>query len=321
MKFRACRPKTALDRIVLAAWAVLASGGAFAGAAVCPPAVAVDGPSEIAPTVSLLLKEHGVGRGPNACGGPLIRAILSRDATTNTFTLRIVDGYGRSSDRQVVDPKDAASLIESWATAEDADVISPPALPALPAVSEAPSPNPLPAEPRWHLLALAEVARASDDSTWYGGAATICRRLGPVCVGARARVARDTGKPLFTGELNRTALDGAIAAGTGLVRGRLTLAPMLAIGARWTRSALTGVPVSISTDDLGLHAEAAAVVAVSLSRRWSVMAEIGGAAGLLSSRGSSRPSFFTLTGVVPADPIPHPPTADAHLSFGLALAP
>lgn len=321
MKFRACRSQTAVDRTVLASWVVLAPVAAFA-ATVCPPSVVVDGSSEIAPDVAQILKEHGVGSGATACGGPIIRAMLTRGAAANTFMLHIVDGYGRSSDRQVANPKDAASLIESWATAEDADVILPPALPALPAISEAAPPKVLPAEPRWHLLASAELARASDSSSWYGGAATICRRLGPACVGARARVARDTGKPLFTGELNRTALDGAIAAGTGLVRGPLTLAPMLAIGARWTQSALTAVPVSLSTDDIGFRAEAAAVVAVAFSRRWSLIAEVGGTAGLLSSRrGGSRSSFFTLAGPVPSDPIPRPPTADAHLSLGLAFAP
>jgi hypothetical protein len=323
MKCRVCRSQTVLHRIVLAGWVLSVPAGAFSSAGVCPPAVLVDGSSEIAPTVSLILKQHGVGGpGPTACGGPIIRAVLTRGTAINTFTLHIVDGYGRSSERQVANPKDAASLIESWATAEDADVILPPALPALPVIAEAPPREASPVEPHWHVLASGEIARASDDSTWYGGAATVCRRIGPTCVGARARVARDTGKPLFTGELNRTALDGAIAVATGFVRGRLTLAPMLAVGARWTRSALTAVPVSLSTDDVGIHAEAATIVAFAVSRRWSLVAELGAAARFFSSsRGGSRPSFFTLAGPVPADPIPLPPAADVHLSFGVALAP
>ena len=131
MRFCAFRLQSVLGRIVLAGGLLLAATWAWAAENVCPAAVVVDGASEIAPTVSLILKEHGVGPRPTGCG-TVIRAELTRGVAANTFTLRIVDGYGRSSDRQVASAKDAASLIESWATAEDSDLILPPAFPALP---------------------------------------------------------------------------------------------------------------------------------------------------------------------------------------------
>ena len=96
------------------------SGGAYRGAwaatAACPPTAIVEGSAEIAHPVSLILRQHGVGAGPSSCGGPVIRALLTRSAAAAAYTLHIVDGYGRASERQVADPGDAASLIESWAT-------------------------------------------------------------------------------------------------------------------------------------------------------------------------------------------------------------
>jgi len=177
-------------------------------------------------------------------------------------------------------------------------------------------------EPRWHILAAAEIARASDASTWYGGAATVCARLGRACLGARGRVARDGGEPLFTGTLRRTAVDGAIVAATALNHGRLRVAPIVALGTRWTHSELVGVPVALSADDVGLRAEVAATVGWAFARHWSLLAEIAGTAGPTpGGRGNTRPSFFTLAGPFPEDPIPRPPTADLHFALGIELAP
>ena len=311
--------------VALAGLAVLVPVGLRTSFAACPPAAVVEGSAEIARPVSLILRQHGVGAGPSVCGGPTIRAVLTKIAATTTYALHIVDGYGRVSDRQVGDFKDAASLIESWATEEDAGVFLPQTQPALPVISAAASaadpPEP-PVEKRWHVLAATEISRASDDSTWYGGAATFCRRLRLGCVGARARFARDGGQTSSIGALSRTAGDGSIVAATGLTRGRLTVAPVLALGARWTHSTLVAAPLTLASDDLGFHAEAATTVAWAFTHRWSVVAEVGAAAGVpLAGRGDPRPPFFTLAGVIPSDPIPRPPGADLHLALGLALAP
>jgi hypothetical protein len=322
MKLRITRRRIAPQLVALAGLAVLLPARARTSAAACPPAAVVEGSAEIAQPVSLILSQRGVGAGPSACGGPNVRAVLTRSAGTPTYTLHIVDRYGRASDRQVADSNDAASLIESWATEEDSDVLVPRNQPALPAISDAPAEAAPPAKKPWYVLAAGEISRASDDSTWYGGAATFCRTLGFACVGARARGARDQGQTSVTGVLHRSAADGSILAGTGLSRGRFTVAPIVALGARWTHSTLVAAPLTLSTDDIGFHAEAATTVAWAFARRWSVVAEVGGAAGLpLRGRGNARPPFFTLAGAIPADPIPHPPTADLHFALGLALAP
>jgi hypothetical protein len=308
--------------IALAGVAVFLPAGPRRSSAACPPAAVVEGSAEIAQPVSLILRQHGVGAGPSACGGPTIRALLTKRAATATYALHIVDGYGRASDHQVADFNDAASLIESWASEEDAGVLLPRTEQLLPAISAAAARAAPPVEKLWHVLAAAEISRASDDSTWYGAAATFCRRLGFGCIGARARVARDGGQILPTGALSRTAVDGSIIAATGVTRGRLTLAPIIAVGARTTHSTLVAAPLTLSTNDIGLHAEAATTVAWAFAHRWSVVAEGGSGLGFpLASRGNARPPFFTLAGAIPPDPIPRPPTAELHLALGLEFAP
>ena len=137
--------------VVVVAW----PAANLAGAA-CPPVALVEGSAEIAGPVAMILTRHGVTAGPSSCGARVIHASLTKSALTRAFALHIIDGYGRTSDRQVVNLKDAASLIESWATGEDSDVLLPlpevapvvlsKAMPAMPAM-------PAPSEERWRLLA------------------------------------------------------------------------------------------------------------------------------------------------------------------------
>ena len=324
MKLRVDRRVSAPRLLRPAAYALLVLAAPRPSHAACQPAAVVEGSAEIAQSVSVILRQHGVGPGPSACGGPVIRAVLTRNtsAATTSYSLHIVDGYGRASDRQVADPSDAASLIESWATAEDADLLLPPIQPALPAIAQAPAPPPPPLAQRWHVSAAAELARASDDSTWYGGSASFCGRLGLACVGARMRMARSPEQASRFGDLKRTAVGGSILVATGLTRGRLTVAPLLAVGVRWTRSTLAAAPLTLSADDVRFQAEAATVVAWAFARHWAVVAEIGGGAGPVSgARGNTRPAFFTLAGPIAPDPIPRPPVADLHLALGIELAP
>ena len=330
MKLRVVRQASAPRRLWPAAHLLLLLAAPRSSHAACPPAAVVEGAAEITQSVSVILRQHGVGAGPSACGGPVIRAVLTRNTASaaNSYWLHIVDGYGRASDRQVADPGDAASLIESWATAEDADLLLPPIqqiLPTqstLPAIAQAPGPPPPALNQRWHLSAAAELARASDGSTWYGGVASFCGRLGLACVGARTRMARNQERVSRFGDSNRTAIDGSILVATGLSRGRLTVAPLLAVGARWTHSTLALAPLTLSADDVRFQAEAATVVAWAFARQWAVVAEVGGAAGLISGgRGNARPPFFTLVGPIPPDPIPRPASADLHLALGIELRP
>jgi hypothetical protein len=307
----------------LAASVVAWPSAAPAGAA-CPPVALVEGSAEITRPVTMILTQHGLAAGPSSCGARVIHALLSKDEMTRAYSLRIVDGYGRTSDRQVADLTDAASLIESWATQEDADVLLPPPEVAPLVISQAPPPaSPPPPAGRWRLLAAGEISRASDGSTWYGGAATGCARIGVVCLGARGRLARDGGRAIWFADLNRTSGDLSAVAAAGFSRGRVTIGPMIGAGVRWTRSHLTAPPLAFSADDFGFHAEAAAVVAVALARRWSVVAEVGGSAGvLLQTRAANvRTPPFTIGGGVDTTVPPLPPGADFRVALGCQFRP
>jgi hypothetical protein len=299
--------------------------------AACPPVALVEGSAEITGPVSMILTRDGVGAGPSPCGARVIRVSLTQDALTRAYALHIVDGYGRTSDRQVADLNDAASLIESWATEEDADVLLPPPEAAPLVISQTMPASPPPAEGRWRLLAAGEISRARDGSTWFGGAATGCARIGVVCLGGRARLLRDGGRTIFfAADLNRTSADLSAVAAATFSRGRLTVGPIVGVGVRVTRSnlvtpplAFSGGPLAFSADDYGFHGEAAAVVAVALARRWSVVAEIGGSAGILfEKRGSYRPNTFLAFGAPDPGPVPPlPPGADFHVALGCQFRP
>jgi hypothetical protein len=296
----------------------------------CPPVALVDGSAEIARPVSMLLTQHGVGAGPSSCGARVIHASLTKNAFTQAYSLHIIDGYGRASDRQVADLKDAASLIESWALQEDTDVLLPPPEAAPLVTAETTAPDPSPSEGPWRLLAAAEISRASDGSTWYGAAATGCVRTVVACVGARGRVAREGDRTVFFADLNRTSADLSGVAAAAFSFGRLTVGPMIGAGVRWTRSNVTASPVAtappwaFSADDFGIHAEAAAVVGVGLARRWSVVAEIGGSAGILvGTRANDRTApLLPVGGVAPPTAVPPlPPGADVHVALGCQFRP
>ncbi len=272
----------------------------------------------------MILTQHGVGGVPSSCGARVIHASLTKKAFTQAYALHIVDGYGRTSDREVANLKDAASLIESWATEEDAAALLPQPEVVPLVILETTPPRPPPFDERWRLLAAGEILRASDGSTWYGGTATACARIGVACLGARARLTHDVGRTFFFADLNRTSADLSGVAAAAFSRGRLAVSPMIGAGVRWTRSHVTATPLATATplvfsaDDFGFHAEAAVVLNVALTLRWSLLAEIGGSAGILfGTRASDRTTPLPLPGgSAPITVPPLPPGADVHVALG-----
>jgi hypothetical protein len=137
--------------------------------------------------------------------------------------------------------------------------------------------------------ALGELATATDGSRWYGGTLAACGRIGPVCVGGRVRIARDTRADggidfgaggiggEFTGSLSRTRYGGAAIVALPLAQGWLTLAPTIGLGLVQTRSVLSAASIEIAEHVLGASAEAGIGVAGALSAHWSVIADLGGA--------------------------------------------
>jgi hypothetical protein len=292
---------------LLALLAAPASPRAGAG---CPPTAVVEGAAEIVTPIAAVLRRRGVGPGPSDCGR-VVRASLAARPNLDTYSLHIEDGYGRVSDREVADAGTAASLIESWAIDEDADVLAPRVAPVAPEIITAAAPAPdAPPAATWHMDALGELATATDGSSWYGGTLAACGSIGPVCVGGRVRIARDTRDSgvdfgaggsggEFTGSLSRTRYGGAAIVSLPLSRGWLTVAPTIGLGLVQTRSVLSAASIELAEHVLSASAEAGIDVAGALSAHWSVIADLG---GVLATPVSNDSDAEALWGFAPSPP-------------------
>jgi len=287
-------------------------------ATACPPVAIVEGAAEIVTPVAAVLRRRGLRSEPSGCGR-VVRASLVARPGVNAYGLHIEDGYGRVSDREIADASTAASLIESWAIDEDADVLAPRAAPA--AIARAPVAPPAPmsgAPEAFRVATRGEVATATDGSVWYGGALAACGRIGLMCLGGRARIARDGGGDGgggLTGTLTRTRIDAGAAAALPLSRGAFTLAPAIGVGLYWTRSTVNQVPVEIPVeilvDDLALGVDAGIGAAYAVGEHWSVVTELGALfANPVSSRGDDPLLDF----------LPLPPRGFFHVGLGLQYA-
>ena len=270
-----------------------------------------------------MLRRRGLGSDPSGCGR-VVRASLVTSPGIKAYALHIEDGDGHVSDREIADAGTAASLIESWAVDEDADVLAPRAAPI--AIERAPATPPVPvagATAAFRLTTLGELSTASDGSVWYGGVVGGCGRAGPICLGARARFVRDArdGSAAPAGTLSRTRIDGAATARVPLSRGAFTFAPSLGVGLYWTHSALSQlplqevqvqIPVDMAADDLAVGVEAGLAGLYAVSAHWSLVAELG---GVFADQVSTRDREWDFLSMLPTPPAP--PRGFIHLGTGL----
>jgi len=243
----------------------------------CPPAAHLDGARRLVGAVGHVLRAHGVIVDPASCSSAAVRVSIEAPPRGAPLTLHIRDRFGRASDREVADVDTAASLIETWALREDESLVAPPALPPVPAVVAAPKAV-APAAAPWVVDVSIEAAAASDASVWYGPTLGACGRVGRLCVGGRARVARDagTGGPPDDHVYTRTDVDVLATVGTTLGSGPLTLTPQIGVGAgraASSRPALPGTTNAPSSASTGPRGEAGAIAGLTLSRRWSIFLE------------------------------------------------
>lgn len=301
----------------------------------CAAAAVVSGSDELVASVAILLRQHGVGSDGRGCAGRVrvVRASLDRDRDAPYHRLHIDDGFGRTSDRKIADASTAASLIESWTLGEDTDLLSPRALaastpaPAAIASASAAAPSPLITPWAWRVMVAGEGATNLGGTALVGAGATACARLGPLCVGGRARLGRgaevstlrDFPTMFATVDLTRTAGDLMLVASLPLTWRRFVVTPLLGLGAGWGRTlgrptgALAQIrpDLSASRDDFAARAEAAAMAGLRLGTRWAIVTEIGTSVG---RRVSGEP----------ADPLAAPleplPPVMARVSMGIEYA-
>jgi hypothetical protein len=176
----------------------------------------------------------------------------------------IEDSYGRASERIVADVATASAIVESWARGDLTDPLMMSLLPVSqesdalnetgPPAPEAPiAPVALVFQPWALLLGLdGEASVGFDGSTWFGGNLSGCGRLGPVCIGAMARVAFDS---MLTGDsksmaTNRTGVDLLVIADFPMKWGIITFIPGIGVGAGWVRaSRYVDTPIAKKADE------------------------------------------------------------------------
>jgi hypothetical protein len=311
-----CRPRFIARAALVASCVAAGLPSTAAAGTACPPVAIVEGAAEIVTPVAAVLRRRGLRSEPSGCGR-VVRASLVTRPDLKAYSLHIEDGYGRVSDREIADASTAASLIESWAIDEDADVLGPRPAPAPVQTLVAAPPPPAGGAPAgFRVTTLGEVSTATDGSTWYGGALAACGRVGPICLGGRARIARgggDEGGGLPV-SLARARTDAGAAVALPLSWGGFTAAPMIGVGLTWTRTtmATSQVPVQMTSDDYALGVEAGVGLAFGVSAHWSLVGELGG----LLTRSLSRHGG----GDVLWDFLPAPPTGFVHVGAGLEYA-
>ena len=309
--------RSRIASVGLLASCLCASLPAAAGTA-CPPVAIVEGAAEIVTPVAAVLRRRGLRSEPSGCGR-VVRASLVARPGLNAYGLHIEDGYGRVSDREVADAGTAASLIESWAIDEDADVLAPRTAPTTIARAPAAPPAPIAGAPEaFRVTTRGEIATATDGSVWYGGALAACGRVGLMCLGGRARIARDggggDGGGGLTGYLTRTRMDAGAAAALPLSRGAFTLTPAIGVGLYWTRSTINELQVvEFLVDDFALGLDAGIGAAYAVGKHWSFVTELGALfANPVSSRDGDDDSRW--------DWMPMPPRGFFHVGLGLQYA-
>lgn len=226
--------------IVVLGLATGASSHAALAGAVCPPAARVESTGAESSDVIADLERRGIATSSIPEGCTAVHAELRQVA--EGLVVRVVDGDGRTAERTTHTPAAAATFIESWTRG---DVVAPllvaradPAGAQRFATSNsAKSPSNDRLAMALSLSTAAETSVATDGSIWFGVNVGVCVPIGPVCAGALARVASDSG---WSGDSedqrsSRLAADVLLGAAFPTRRGRLTLLPGFGLGLGWMR--------------------------------------------------------------------------------------
>lgn len=225
----------AAARVALALGLVV-SASQIGGAEPCAPRAELGGDSEAVAKVSAELTRLGVdtstaGANKRAASCPVVVAAVELDRSGG-IAVAVSDAAHRSEGRVVSDAALAAAWIDSWL--RDDFTGAPVELPAprsLTAVAET-APPPPPSTPLLDKVSLAAsfVLAWTDDTTrWSGVAASLCVRVGDLCVGGRAAYARQDVPADLTAAAKRD-LSLLATASYPQTLGRMSIAPELGLG-------------------------------------------------------------------------------------------
>jgi len=256
----------------------------------------VTGAARIVEPVRAILHDHDVSTNAGACAGvdKRVQASLIAEPGARGYVLRIEDPFGRRSERRIGDAETAASLIESWLAPETEAVASKPASAHRQVADETETraAPPVASAPSWRFSGAVELGTSGADSLWYGGAVTACGTVGPLCAGGRLRMARDDNFfDLDHDSGSRSAVELLALAAWPFSGHGATLTPLVGFGVGRLH---TNDPVLSDGeadrpggDDIGLRLEAAASAGFALTRRLTLVGELGAShAWSLASRTS-----------------------------------
>jgi hypothetical protein len=221
----------------------------------CAAAAKLDGDDELARRVAGELSARGVS--PTASPGCI--ALHARvSGADGAVVVDVLDVSGRHVERRTASTASAATFIESWARSELTDDLFERRAAPPPAAPERPMP---------FVAVIGESALGTDGSVWTGVSLTGCAWLGPACVGANLRLARDQG---WSGDSHRVGghrsdYDVLITAELPARGPRLVVAPGVGAGFGWLRShSPDGDGQRVSLDWENVRAEAHLRIATPL---------------------------------------------------------
>lgn len=223
----------------------------------CEPAAILDGDPSVVEPIAAGLAARGIARASaGGAGGECPAMVVQVARTEGGLDVAVQDGNGRMERRVVSTDDIACAWIESLVRTDlDAPLLAERAPPAV-AVAAPMSPpsdavavevdservvrpgaaaRPL----RWSVSVGADSAVADDRSSWRAVTVGGCAELGPACVGASARYARNGGWTLNGGFTysDRSAIDVTIAARVPVTLGAARVVPSAGLG--WGRFSST----------------------------------------------------------------------------------
>jgi hypothetical protein len=248
----------------------------------CPPTVVLRGPAALVAQLRPHLEARGVAIGARAgCASRAVNVTIEKTIeetpTSRRYQLHIEDAFGRTSDAEVDDLKSASGLIESWSVDADSDLLRVSARPAAPEPSAPDVDDAFTTSRRFGWMD-GLGALGNDGSLSVGGGFGACLRVGPTCVGLKARALYDgqLGTQFADGVATRFNTDAFVVAGVPLIFRRLLLIPSIGIGGGWThtRSVDFGQTVPNTVSDVGFRSELSVLGAVALTHGVAVGLEI-----------------------------------------------
>jgi hypothetical protein len=296
-----------LRRAIAIATLMIAGVGSSREARACQPTIRLSGDRELVRELSDVVADRGIAVTENGC--PATAVTIERRGTSMLVRSSATPAGPRQD--LVTDSRTAATVIESWVRTDlEAPLLAPRHKidvedPEAPDVRWAGSPPGTKSAFGIRVVAVADAARASDSTTWFGVQLGACVTLGPICASGRARFAAVAAGPRgWHQDVDRNGAEVLLGAEVPWRVGRLVISPGFAAGAGWIYTHEMNASSGIET--AGARAELSVSLSYPLSER--VAAELA-----LSYELARVTYVATLT---PAAP-PEQELFLAHLAAGL----